>query len=215
MADGIVTTCSACGKRLKVKAESVGKRVKCACGLTFTASAGGGGGAVAGGRGPAANTKAARQAAADKEERSALIKQLFIGIAVLIVVVGAVVGIKQFGGSKANAAPSKGEDAVVEEMIAEQNGTEARQWLKEGRGRMFSGMTEAQANGYIDRWEKMGVKKVYAFAGVMTRHIAFELPADPAQRAEIFKWANEWNAESFLPKVPDEGQKYFLVHLKL
>lgn len=213
MSDGLTVSCGKCNKRLKVKAESVGKRVKCACGNIFTAS--GGPVAAAGRGGIPGNARASRQAAAQQEERSALMKQLFIGIAVLIVVAGAIIGVKQFGGASANAAPALGEDADVEEMISDQNGTEARKWLSEGHGRMFSGMTDSQAQGYIDKWEKMGAKKVIAFAGVMTRHIALELPSDPAQRAEIFKWGNQWNAESRIPPAKDVGQKYFLVRLKL
>jgi hypothetical protein len=149
-------------------------------------------------------------------------KLLVAGVAGLVLLVAAVIALRMIGSSDGSAggggaAASLGEDAKVEELISDDGGTEARQWLSERRGRILSGMTDGQAARQVDRWYEMGATKVLAFGGQMSMNVALELPKDPEKRAALFDWVNKWHLESDSTWVPDKdvGQKYLLVRLRI
>lgn len=240
--DAVIMECPSCSKRIRCRAELRGKRAKCGCGATFDVPKVGGGvaGAVsstpvisragtttgagtasAAGRGPSLSYSRGNAGQTEvNEERSRLIKHSIIFAVVAMIGFGGMWALKNFGG-KGKAAASLGEDAMIEQKIYDESGTEAHEWLKGMRGRMLSGMTDSQAEGFVSRWYDMGVKKVYAFGGVMTMSVALELPpsdnqADKDKRTAIFERVNKWHEGFYdVPQFKDVGQKYLLVRLKL
>lgn len=237
-----VVACPGCGKRLTVPPAMAGKRAKCSCGQALivpmtpggvavaaparTATvapgvaglaghgAGGSGTVPIGYRGPGA-PKSGDPARA--QEQSAVIRQAVLFTVLLAVVVGGVFALRHFGksmGGGSAATAALGEDALVEEMISDEGGMEAKEWLAERPGRMLSGMTTSQAESRIQRWYEMGAVKVYAFGGMATMNIALELPADPPKRKAMFDWVNEWHGP-MRPAMKDVGQKYLLVRLRI
>jgi hypothetical protein len=213
--------CPHCGRQLSCPPQLAGKRAKCKCGQSILCPTSPGQAAQA--AGPTANVPlgyrtADKSAATAGGEHSALIRQAVLYSLILALIVGAVFGLRYLGGSRggsASAKPSLGEDAKVEDMIANEDGTEAREWLAGRPGRMLSGMTSSQAEHRIDDWYRMGATKVLAFGGGFSMNVALQLPADPAKRKALFDWTNDWNARSLIPPAADVGQKYLLVRLRL
>ncbi|HWB54814.1 MAG TPA: hypothetical protein VG722_11500 [Tepidisphaeraceae bacterium] len=207
MAEESIISCPSCGKRLKLPPNLAGKTAKCPCGQSIPIAASGGM-AVA----PPLAYRRTSEASAN-DEQSTVIKQAILFAVLLLVLIGAIYGLRHLKSSSAITAPSLGDDAHIQKMIDEENGTEAREWLDQVPGRMLSGMTISQAKRQIDNWYNMGAAKVYAFGGMMTLSVAIELPKDPAKRQALFAWVNNWNAKQFVKRVSDVGQKYLLVHL--
>jgi hypothetical protein len=211
--------CPACGKSLQVPPQLAGKRAKCSCGQVLQVPATPNQAAQAAGL-TLGYRGASPKGHSPNEEHAAVIRQAIIYSALLVLLVGLVfavrfVGTRYSANSKAAVAATPGEDAMVSEMIDNENGTEAREWLAGHPGRMLSGMTTSQAQSRIDQWYRMGATKVYAFGGVLSMSAVLELPADPAQRKALIDWTNDWNAKSLVKPTPDVGQKYLLVRLRL
>ncbi|HEY1683510.1 MAG TPA: hypothetical protein VGG19_01990 [Tepidisphaeraceae bacterium] len=209
MAEQTIINCPGCGKRLKVPASLAGRNAKCPCGQSIPIP----GASATAGAAPIGYRPVTKEPV--NEEHSAVIKQGIFLSALLIVLVGVIFGVRKLGSSHAIAPPSLGDDAKIQKMIDEQNGTEAREWIDAVPGRMLSGMTISQAKRQIDSWYKLGAAKVYAFGGLMSLGVVLELPQDPVKRKALFDWVNDWNDRSFLPTVKDVGQKYLFVKLHL
>lgn len=230
MAEPIVTSCPECGKGIRCKPELAGKNAKCPCGATFkvpfTSKPAAGSfppaPTVAPSRGsaplgkPGGKRTDARDAAANAEERANLIKMAVLAVVVVGVIVGGIIAVKTFGG-RTPTGPQLGEDATVEAKIADEYGTEAREWLNGRKGRMLGGWNENQSEFNINNWYNLGAKKVYAFGGLMTLAVAIEMPiTDQDKRKALIDWANKFHEERpDIPQFKDEGQKYLLIRLKL
>ncbi|HZZ42931.1 MAG TPA: hypothetical protein VFE58_08325 [Tepidisphaeraceae bacterium] len=220
-----IVTCPSCGKRLQVPAHLAGKRAKCSCGQSIVVpSMPGLPVQIAAAKEPSNSVTlgyrsppAAHSETARAHEQTALIRQAILYSSLLLLLIGGIFAFRHFSSSKPAVPPppSLGEDADVEKMIQEDNGTEARQWLADQHGRMLSGMNDNQAKYHIDEWYKMGATKVYAFGGGLSLSVALELPANPAQRKTLFDWVNQWHQGSHTPPMTDVGQKYLLVRLRL
>ena len=155
----------------------------------------------------------ARRRGPSAEEESAGSTKLYLmfGAALLVaaMAVGGWIVFKGTGGASANI-PKLGDDARVESMIKEQTATDLKDWINAHPSRMLSGRNRGQALAMADRLLGMGATKVMAFgAGVMCMSIAIELPKDPAQRAELFKWYDR-NLDPNMPRTKDLGQRYLL-----
>lgn len=223
MAEGFTITCPSCGKRLQVPPNLAGKRAKCSCGqsLLVPATPGATAQLATAANVPPASLgyrSATAPSAATNHEHSALIRQAILYTLILLVIVGGIFSLRFIGSSKSSSTtPALGEDADVEQMMRDENGTEVRAWLADRRGRMLSGMTDTQAEHRIDDWYNMGATKVYAFGGTLSMTVALELPANPAKRKALFDWVNHWHQDmpNPIPPMSDVGQKYLLVRLKL
>jgi hypothetical protein len=155
----------------------------------------------------------ARRRGPSAEEESAGSTKLYLMLGAALLVVAMAVGgwivFKGTGGGSANA-PKLGDDAKVESMINVQTATDLKDWINAHPSRMLSGRTRGQALFMADRLHGMGATKVLAFGGgVMCMSIAIELPKDPAQRAELFKWYDR-DLNPNMPRTKDLGQRYLL-----
>ena len=132
-----------------------------------------------------------------------------------ILAIGLVKGVGVLGGGD----PMEGrhaEDVEAMEKLADAGPTEARQWLETGTtDRMLGGMSERQAMAQIDRWYADGCKTVWAFGSRMSISAVLELPDDPAKREKLFAWRDKYYALSPEEALPDEGQQYMVVYVKL
>jgi hypothetical protein len=156
-----------------------------------------------------------RQPQADAEAGRAAMLKLLLPIALVLILGLSILGYKLLVKQSKAATPALGEDAEVEKMIDEENGTEARQWLKDMQTRMVLGMTRGQADNRIQSFYDMGAVKVYAFGGVMSTTLAIELPKDPASRAKLFAFEKEWHEAMMIKPHPDVGQKYLLLRMRI
>jgi hypothetical protein len=221
-----VVTCPSCHKRLQVPPHLAGKRAKCSCGQSIAiptmpglpaqaaAAATDARSVPLGYRSPVAT----KDDVAKAQEHKALIRQAVLYSSVLVILILGIFGLRflGLGHSGASAPALPGEDAMIMQMIRDEDGTEAKEWLAGRRGRMLSGMSETQAENRIDSWYKMGVTKVYAFGGVISMTVALELPPAPSpKRKAIFDWVNQWHEGTSTLPMSDVGQKYVLVRLRL
>jgi hypothetical protein len=150
------------------------------------------------------------------EEQRGVIKLAAVAVGLLILLAGAVLGMRFLAGPKPAAgpvAPPAHDDAEVAAMMDDYGGTEARKWLSARPGRMLSGLSSSQAEFKINQWYEMGVEKVWAFGGVTSMAVALELPSDAAKRQAIFEWARRNHVLSGNRLAADVGQKYLLVRL--
>lgn len=153
-----------------------------------------------------------RSRAVEQEEDTAESKRkLVISLAFLVLLLGggifALLAMK--GGSLGQKKPMLGDDAMIMEMIEDENGTEVKEWLKAHNRHMFMSMTEGQAMGFADRLYALGAVKVLAFGEVISKSVAVELPDDPEKRKKLFEFEKEHNG--YRSKTKDVGQKYFLL----
>ncbi|MEM8875071.1 MAG: hypothetical protein AAGD32_12545 [Planctomycetota bacterium] len=147
-------------------------------------------------------------------EAAALLKKLGLLAVVVVVFIGGFVGIKTFMGGE-DLSKLHPKDRAAREHIDSYTTVEAREWLTGSKRTMLSGMTDYQAEHRIDQWYNMGAKTVYSFGGGMSMKVIFELPDDPAKREKLFAWRASWYAEMFEEALPDEGQQYMVVKLRL
>jgi hypothetical protein len=142
-------------------------------------------------------------------------KKIFIPILLVILLAGsASIGffvLKGHGPKK----PSLDQDAYVEECLQDGATDDIEKWLEASNRRMVMGMTNSQALGQAQSLKKMGAKRVICFGASMTREMAIELPADPAQRKALFDWEHEHYTELGKPPSKDIGQKYLRFDLHL
>jgi hypothetical protein len=157
---------------------------------------------------------AKRKDSAKAMEQNALIKQAILLVLGIVLVGGAIFAVRLLSGGKASK-PGLGEDDDVAEMIKDESGTEAKQWLETNSARMLGGMTRSQAEYKIDQWYKMGATKVIAFGNGMSLTVALELPSDPAKRKELFAWEKKWHTDMDRKPAVDVGQKYLLIRLHI
>jgi len=113
------------------------------------------------------------------------------------------------GGANANK-PKLGDDAAVEQMIADDYPKDLTEWIEANPARMLGGMNAMQATMMERQLKKMGATKVLAFgAGVLCLVIAVELPDDPTQRKVLLDWHDQKRLPGD-PHTKDVGQRYFL-----
>jgi hypothetical protein len=151
----------------------------------------------------------------NQEEKQKTARLIIAGVAALILVVGAVIGLKKFSTKLPAKDPNlKPGDAAVLTRIQEENGKEAREWLNASDSHVLGGWSKKQSLYHVDELYQMGAKKVYAFGAAYSMVIAVELPDDPAKRKALFDWQKKWNLEIHVKPDVDEGQKYLEVQMK-
>jgi predicted RNA-binding Zn-ribbon protein involved in translation (DUF1610 family) len=148
---------------------------------------------------------------------SAMLKPALLVVALVLVVGGAIFGFKMLSGGGAGGAPTHEIDRQVTDLIDQYGRQELKTWLapNERAQRMLMGMNERQGVAFADRLYTRGAKQVLAFGGMMSTVVGVELPADAAQRTELFKYQAEWHESMFVPVQKDEGQKFMLLQMKL
>ncbi|MDQ3440993.1 MAG: zinc-ribbon domain-containing protein [Planctomycetota bacterium] len=176
---------------------------------TTIAPAAGGSGAP--GMAAAYPTHGRRRVVAQEEDSAESKRKLIVPLAVLVLLLGGGIfaGLAMKGGMLAKNKPLLGDDAMIIEMIEDENGTEVKEWLKAHNRHMFMSMTEGQAAGFADRLYALGALKVLAFGEVISKSVAVELPDDPEKRKKLFEFERDHNG--FRSKTKDVGQKYFLL----
>jgi predicted RNA-binding Zn-ribbon protein involved in translation (DUF1610 family) len=152
----------------------------------------------------------------EKFKASSLIKPGVIFVVLAVVVGGAVFGFRQLSGGDDDAAMHP-IDRDVKKMMRENGSSELKAWLADNsrQQRMVLGMNERQGAGYADKLYKMGAKQVLAFGPLMTLILAVELPAEPAQRKDLFQFQTDWHTSMGREPQKDEGQNYIILHMKL
>lgn len=140
-------------------------------------------------------------------------KKSLIPIAILVMLIGggifAALAVK--GGMGGSTKAMLGEDAKIVAMIEDEGGTEVKEWIRAHNRHMIHNMTEGQVIGFADRLYSMGAVKVYAFGEMISASLAVQLPADPAQRKELWEFEKQHNG--FRSKQKDVGQDYFLLYM--
>jgi hypothetical protein len=221
-----IVTCPSCHKRLTVPPHLAGKRAKCTCGQSIAIPSLPGLPAQAATPAPDARSvplgyrspAATKDDTARAQEHKALIRQAILYSSIFVILIVGILVLRRVGAARstATAVPTLGEDAMVEDMIRNEDGTEAKEWLAGRRGRMLSGMSDSQAQNRIEQWYKMGATKVYAFGGGLSMTVALELPPAPnPKRKVLLDWVNQWHEGSTTRPMSDMGQKYLLVRLRL
>jgi hypothetical protein len=156
-------------------------------------------------------THSRRRVVAQEEETGESRKKLVIPIAILALLIGGGIfaAMAMKGGMLKPKKPLLGDDAMIIEMIKDENGTEVKEWLRAHSRHMFMSMTEGQANAFADRLYALGAVKVLAFGEVISRSVAVELPDDPVKRKALFEFEKQHNG--WRSKTKDVGQRYFLL----
>jgi len=150
-------------------------------------------------------------------DNSAAEKARLIKMAILLVIVGGIIGgaiygLKMLNGPKITG-PQLGEDANIEGMMQDQYNKEVHDWFAEDHTRMMGPWSESQALNQADKWKQMGAKRVIAFSSRLSTVAVIELPDDPAQRKPIFDWQAQWHEEHMQKVWTDVGQKYLMIQL--
>lgn len=151
------------------------------------------------------------------EEKARTMKQVGIGALVLLLVVGGIFGAKTFlkGGGEKAKSNLPGDDAEVEELMAESSPVEAKKFLEDHDSRSIGVQwTRSRGFGFIANQYQMGAVKVWAFAdGLIASRLVVELPADAEKRAALFNYAKTHETERMMPAPKDVGQKYIILHV--
>lgn len=151
-----------------------------------------------------------------KETAKAEMMKFILPLALLLVVIGGVVGLKWFLGASEDNTPQLGDDGAVKDMMENNITTELIKWMDEDPIRhMVMGMTTQQARGYAKKFYDMGAKQVLAFSGGMTTHLAIELPPEPEKRKQLFEWEARWHKGMGKKPAVDVGQQYLLIKMKI
>jgi hypothetical protein len=167
-------------------------------------------------RGPAPNmfpTMSRPKMQDDGGAKSGVLRLVFLMGVLGVLIVGAVLGIKKFGGTHRAAGPQLGEDADIEEKIQGEFNKDVRAWFAEDHSRMLGPWTESQALGQADRWQQQGAKRVLAFGARLSLIVVIELPDDPISRKQIFDWQANWHGQHMQKVWTDVGQKYLMIRL--
>jgi hypothetical protein len=147
------------------------------------------------------------------EEKSGVLRLVLLMGVLGVLIAGAILGIKRFGGSPRAAGPQLGEDADIEEKIQGEFNKDVHAWFAEDHTRMLGPWTESQALSQADRWRQQGAKRVLAFGSRLSMVVVIELPDDPAERKQIFEWQANWHAQHMQKVWTDVGQKYLMIRL--
>lgn len=152
-----------------------------------------------------------RRVVVQEEDTGESKKKIMVPVAILVLLIGGGIfaGLALKGGMLGAKKPMLGDDAMIIEMIEDENGREVKEWLKAHNRHMFISMTESQASAFADRLYALGAVKVLAFGEVISKSVAVELPDDPAKRKKLFEFEKEHNG--FRSKTKDVGQRYFLL----
>jgi hypothetical protein len=163
---------------------------------------------------PPGALRTVKMRSASREEQIGKIKLVILGVVAMLVLAGALLGLKHFMPKSTPVDPNlKPEDAAILAKIDDENGKEARDWLNANDLHSVMGLSKKQALFKIDQFYQMGAKKVVAFGAGISATLAIELPDDAAKRKEIFDWVTKWNTENkFKPDV-DDGQKWLEVQM--
>jgi hypothetical protein len=147
------------------------------------------------------------------DEKSGLLRWAMVIVILGAVIVGAIVGIRKFGGSHRPAGPQLGEDADIEQKMQDEYGKDVHAWFEEDHTRILGPWNESQALAQADHWQQQGAKRVLAFGARLSMVVVIELPDDPAQRKQIFDWQADWHARHNQKVWTDVGQKYLMIRL--
>jgi hypothetical protein len=172
---------------------------------------------TAGGQSPYPGVPAPR-AAAKEPEGSSPVRKILIPVALVVVLIGAIIGGKALlkgGGNAKTPASGIGDDPEVAQLSDSDGAHEARQWLDGPERRMIAGMARHQAKGWVDRWYSWGAGQILCFGENICDRVAVQLPPEPQKRKQFFDFAKQWHEERFFKVVPDQGQKYLLIRMTL
>jgi hypothetical protein len=147
------------------------------------------------------------------DEKAGMLRLLLAMGILVVVIAGAVVGIRKFSGSRRAAVPQLAEDADIQEKIQDEYNKDVHAWFEEDHSRMLGPWSESQALAQADRWKQQGAKQVLAFGARLSMIVVIELPDDPAQRKQIFDWQADWHARHMQKIWTDVGQKYLMIRL--
>jgi len=163
---------------------------------------------------PVATRPVVMRAPTHQEQQNKL-KLIIAGVAVVIVLVAAVIGLKKFSPRSASQDPAlKPGDAAILSKIDDEHGKEAREWLNASDMHMMGGWSKKQALYHVDELYQMGAKKIYAFGNGYSMTIAIELPDDPAKRKAIFDWQTRWHSEMHIKPDTDQGQRFIEIRMR-
>jgi hypothetical protein len=146
---------------------------------------------------------------------AALVKPAIILGVLLLVGGAAVVGLKFFSTSKADAVSHPVDKEYLK--LSEFGEHEMKDWVTDDPNHMHmvQGMNDRQAVAFADKLYNMGAVKVVAFGGQLALKAGVELPKEPDKRKALFEWQTQYHAEQAIPAQVDEGQKYMVLNLKL
>jgi hypothetical protein len=147
------------------------------------------------------------------DEKSGLLRMVLLVGVLGLLIAGAIVGIKKFGGSHHPAGPQLGEDADIEEKIQDEYSKDVHAWFQEDHSRIMGPWSESQALAQADRWQQQGAKRVLAFGARLSMLVVIELPDDPVGRKQIFDWQADWHGRHMQKIWTDVGQKYLMIRL--
>jgi hypothetical protein len=147
------------------------------------------------------------------EEKSSLLRMLLLVGVLGVLIAGAIVGMKKFGGSRHATGPQLGEDADIEDKIQGEFNKDVHGWFAEDHSRMLGPWSESQALAAADRWQQQGAKRVLAFGSRLSMVVVIELPDDPTGRKQIFDWQADWHEQHMQKVWTDVGQKYLMIRL--
>jgi hypothetical protein len=164
---------------------------------------------------PPVATRPVAMRAPTVEEKQNKVKLIVAGIVLLLLIVGAVIGLKKFSPkSAAQDQNLKPADAALLSKIEDENGKEARDWLNASPSHMMGGWSKKQAMYHVDELYQMGAKKIYAFGAGYSMTIAIELPDDAAKRKALFDWQKKWHSEMHVKADTDQGQKFLEIQMR-
>lgn len=162
-------------------------------------------------------TKSKREkAAASQVDNSRTKKQVVIAIVLCVAVLGVIFGgkflFKRTGGGNQAASNLPGNDAEAIRMLKNDEPIEAKEFIEGHKSRMLgTEWTQAKALAKIQQWYDMGAVKVWAFNGLISRHVVIELPQDPAKRKALLDWSSIFLDPTMQKWIKDEGQKYIVL----
>jgi predicted RNA-binding Zn-ribbon protein involved in translation (DUF1610 family) len=145
---------------------------------------------------------------------AAFIKPAIILGVLLVVVVGAIVGVKMLSTSKSDAVTHEVDKEYLK--YSDFGEHEMKEWVtSDPNMHMIQGMNDRQAIAFADKLYGMGAVKVVAFGGQLALKAGVELPKEPDKRKALFEWQANYHREQAIPVQVDEGQKYMVLNLKM
>jgi hypothetical protein len=150
-------------------------------------------------------------------------KQIIIIAVMAVALVGVVFAAKplfkregrgMFGTKASDDGPAlPGEDAEAVRMLTDDEPIEAKEFIEAHQSRQLGTQwTRSKSLGMIEKWYGLGAVKVWAFNGLISRHVVLEMPMDdPDKRAALLNWASDFFDDSGQRRIKDEGQKYIIV----
>jgi hypothetical protein len=146
-------------------------------------------------------------------------KQIIVVVLLAVLAIGGIFAAKSFfkkddGTTGPGGGPALGDDAQAVRMLKDNEPIEGKEFVDSHPSRTLGiTWTNAQSRNRVQSWYDMGVAKVWAFSGQISRHVVFELPTDGEKRAKIFDWVGNWYTDQQKDRPKDVGQKYLILDM--